>query len=181
MLIGTRSVEASEQLGARLAARNIEHAVLNARQDSQEAEIVAQAGEPGRITVATNMAGRGTDIRLSDDVAKIGGLYVILTEFHESARIDRQLFGRCARQGKPGTVEAVVCLEDDLFVRYAPGLLLGTKAIATRRGFVPSPLLNLLVRYAQQVAEFKNSRIRLSTLKQDRKLQAKLAFSGTPI
>ncbi len=181
VLIGTRSVEASEQLGARLTARNIEHSVLNARQDSLEAEIVAQAGEPGRITVATNMAGRGTDIRLSEEVARNGGLFVILTEFHESARIDRQLFGRCARQGKPGTVEALVCLEDELFTRYAAGLLMGTRAITIRRGAVPSSMLNLLVQYAQKVAEFKNSRIRLSTLKQDRKLQAKLAFSGTPI
>lgn len=181
VLIGTRSVEASELLGTRLAERGIPHMVLNARQDKQEAEIVAQAGEPGRITVATNMAGRGTDIKLSTEVAEKGGLCVILTEFHESARVDRQLFGRCARQGAPGTVEALVSLDDDLFVRYAPTLRALVRAIAVRRNSVHTGLLNLLVRYAQKIAEYKNSRVRLSTLKQDRKLQARLAFSGTPI
>ena len=181
VLIGTRSVEASELLGARLNALNVEHSVLNARQDRQEAEIVAQAGEPGRITVATNMAGRGTDIRLSLEVADSGGLHVILTEFHESARIDRQLFGRCARQGKPGSVEALVCIDDDLFVRYAAPFRTIAHAIAARRGTVPRSLFNWLVWYAQKVAEYQNARIRIATLRQDRKLQAQLGFSGKPI
>jgi preprotein translocase subunit SecA len=181
VLIGTRSVEASELLGARLAERGIDHAVLNARQDRQEAEIVAQAGQPGRITVATNMAGRGTDIKLAPEVAESGGLHVILTEFHESARVDRQLFGRCARQGKPGSVEALVSLEDDLFTRYASTLCTFTTFVAARRGSVPPQLLNLLVRYAQGMAEHQSARTRLLTLKQDRKLQDQLAFSGTPI
>jgi preprotein translocase subunit SecA len=120
VLIGTRSVEASETLGRLLQAQGVAHTLLNARQDKAEAETVGDAGQVGRITVATNMAGRGTDIKLAAEVAEQGGLHVILTEFHESARVDRQLFGRSGRQGDPGTVEAIVCLEDELFLRYAP-------------------------------------------------------------
>ena len=85
-----------------------------------EAEIVADAGQPGRITVATNMAGRGTDIKLAKEVEDSGGLHVILTEFHESARVDRQLFGRSARQGDPGTTEAIISVDDDLFQHFSP-------------------------------------------------------------
>ncbi len=102
VLIGTRSIEKSEKLSALLTAANIEHQVLNAKNHEIEAQIVAQAGQPGRVTVATNMAGRGTDIKLGDGVAELGGLHVIGTERHESRRIDRQLAGRCARQGDPG-------------------------------------------------------------------------------
>ncbi|MDF4004289.1 hypothetical protein P3W33_12890 [Luteibacter sp. PPL552] len=120
VLVGTRSVEASEKLGHLLESSGVEHIVLNARQDKSEAEIVSDAGQPGRITVATNMAGRGTDIKLSSEVEATGGLHVILTEFHESARVDRQLFGRSARQGDPGTTEAIVSLQDDVFQSFAP-------------------------------------------------------------
>lgn len=103
MLVGTRSVEASERLGADLTKKGIDHRALNARQDETEAEIVAEAGEPGRISVATNMAGRGTDIKLAKSVSEQGGLHVILTEFQATGRVDRQLFGRSARQGEAGT------------------------------------------------------------------------------
>lgn len=99
VLIGTRSVAASEIIGTRLDAAGLAHEVLNARQDAREADIIAAAGEPGRITVATNMAGRGTDILLTAEVKAAGGLHVILTEYHDSARIDRQLYGRSGRQG----------------------------------------------------------------------------------
>ena len=99
ILIGTRSVAASEHLSKLLTASQLPHQVLNARQDQQEAQIIAQAGQRGRITVATNMAGRGTDIRLTPDVVELGGLHVLATERHEAHRIDRQLFGRCGRQG----------------------------------------------------------------------------------
>lgn len=180
VLIGTRSVEASESLSARFKELGIEHFVLNARNDKEEADIVALAGHEGRITIATNMAGRGTDIKLSPEVKQKGGLHVILTEFHESARVDRQLFGRSARQGQPGTVEAWVSLEDDLFRRYAPFLLAVVRRIAIRKGAVPPGLLNMLVSYSQLLAERHNAGIRISTLKQDRKLQSLLAFSGTP-
>lgn len=179
VLIGTRSVEASESLSERFKARGIEHFVLNARNDKKEAEIVAAAGEPGRITIATNMAGRGTDIKLAPEVKSGGGLHVMLTEFHESARVDRQLFGRCARQGQPGTVEAWVSLEDDLFNRYAPLPLHLVRRHAAKSGQVPTWLLKLLVSYAQMIAERHNAGIRIATLKQDRKLQSLLAFSGT--
>jgi preprotein translocase subunit SecA len=179
VLIGTRSVEASELLSGFFKERGIEHAVINARQDKEEAETVAQAGQPGRITIATNMAGRGTDIKPAKEVTDKGGLHVILTEFHESARVDRQLFGRSARQGQPGTVEAMVSLEDELFVRFAP-LLRSIAVRAAGRGGLPPKLLNALVDLAQVMAERHNAGIRMSTIKQDRKLQSLLAFSGTP-
>lgn len=180
ILIGTRSVEASESLSARFKKQGIAHAVLNARNDLEEAEIVAQAGQAGRITIATNMAGRGTDIKPADDVVNKGGLHVILTEFHESARVDRQLFGRSARQGQPGTVEAMVSLEDDLFRCFAPLLLGIAKRTSITQGTPPLWLFNLLVNYSQMVAERHNAGIRMSTLKQDRKLQSLLAFAGMP-
>jgi preprotein translocase subunit SecA len=179
VLIGTRSVEASERLGALLQERGVPHTVLNARQDKAEADAVAQAGQPGRITVATNMAGRGTDIRPAPDVIQSGGLHVILTEFHESPRIDRQLFGRCARQGEPGSVEAMVSLEDELFRRFAPVPRALCASVASERGEVPPWMLRLLVRSVQQKAERYNRKIRLTTMKQDKKLQTALGFAGS--
>ena len=119
ILVGTRSVDASETLSGLLRARGLEHALLNARQDAEEATIVSQAGGRGCITVATNMAARGTDIKLGDEVVDLGGLHVIATELHEARRIDRQLFGRCGRQGDPGSCEAIVSLEDELVRVYA--------------------------------------------------------------
>ena len=114
VLIGTRSIDKSEHLSRLLSQRGIEHQVLNAREIAKEAQIVAQAGQPGKVTVATNMAGRGTDIKLGDGVAEIGGLHVILTEIHDAARIDRQLCGRCGRQGDPGSYRYFLSLEDDI-------------------------------------------------------------------
>ena len=121
VLIGTRSIEKSERLSELFKQRGLEHDVLNARQIAREAEIVAEAGQPGRITVATNMAGRGTDIKLGDGVAELGGLHVIGTELHDSSRVDRQLEGRCARQGDPGAYHQFMSLDDDVFtVAYGP-------------------------------------------------------------
>jgi preprotein translocase subunit SecA len=114
VLIGTRTIHASQELSQRLGDAAIEHVVLNARNPEAESEIVAQAGQPGRVTVATNMAGRGTDIRLHETVRETGGLHVIGTELHASARIDRQLAGRCARQGDPGVFRQYLSLDDDL-------------------------------------------------------------------
>jgi preprotein translocase subunit SecA len=116
VLIGTRSIDKSEQLSSLMAAAGIPHDVLNARQIEAEAEIIAHAGERGHVTVSTNMAGRGTDIRLGPGVAEIGGLYVILTEMHDAARIDRQLAGRCGRQGDPGTYCLFLALDDDILL-----------------------------------------------------------------
>jgi preprotein translocase subunit SecA len=114
ILIGTRSIAKSEEVSAVLRAASIEHEVLNARQVEREAQIVEEAGEKFRVTVATNMAGRGTDIKINEEVISLGGLYVIGTEMHESSRIDQQLFGRCGRQGDPGTVQQYICAEDKL-------------------------------------------------------------------
>jgi preprotein translocase subunit SecA len=116
VLIGTRSIDKSELLSQILESRGIEHSVLNARHIAKEAEIVAHAGEQGKVTVATNMAGRGTDIRLGDGVPELGGLHVICTELHESQRIDRQLIGRCGRQGDPGTYRQFLALDDEILL-----------------------------------------------------------------
>jgi len=116
VLIGTRSIDKSEQLSHLLEAAGLRHTMLNARHIAREAEIVAQAGQLGQITVSTNMAGRGTDIRLGPGVAELGGLHVICTELHDSARIDRQLVGRCGRQGDPGTWRQYAALDDEILV-----------------------------------------------------------------
>jgi preprotein translocase subunit SecA len=179
LLIGTRSVAASEDVASVLQSRGIEHVVLNARQDADEAAIIARAGEAGRIIVATNMAGRGTDIRLSPEVSARGGLHVILTELHESQRIDRQLFGRCARQGDPGSHEAIVSLDDDIFRRYAAPLV---RALAlrfrTRTRPLPATAARLLQALAQRAAEAANSSVRRANLEADWDLDTALAFAG---
>ncbi|WP_178984727.1 preprotein translocase subunit SecA [Winogradskyella helgolandensis] len=114
VLIGTTNVEISELLGKMLSIRKIDHNVLNAKQHKKEADIVAQAGNAGQVTIATNMAGRGTDIKLSEDVKKAGGLAIVGTERHDSRRVDRQLRGRAGRQGDPGSSQFYVSLEDNL-------------------------------------------------------------------
>jgi preprotein translocase subunit SecA len=178
VLIGTRSVQASEEISALLRERGIDHALLNAKQDGDEAAVVAAAGEPGRVTVATNMAGRGTDIKLAEGVANIGGLHVILTEFHESGRIDRQLFGRCARQGDQGACHTIVSLEDDLFVTNALWLTAQARWISQSSDRLRPLLLRVLKFHSQSVAESRNSQQRMSNLKRDRRLELMLAFSG---
>jgi len=178
VLIGTRSVVASEHLSAMLSASGLGHVVLNARQDRDEAEIVARAGLAGRITVATNMAGRGTDIRLASGVAERGGLHVILTEFHEAARIDRQLFGRAGRRGDPGSYEAIVSLDDELFTRFAGQFAAALSASATPKAALSRPLGAALRRLAQGSAERHNSRIRKMTVRLDKALDKSLAFTG---
>jgi preprotein translocase subunit SecA len=120
VLVGTRSVEKSEKLSQKLHAAGIEHQVLNAKLHEQEAKIVEHAGEPGRVTIATNMAGRGTDIKLGRGVAEAGGLHVLGTERHEARRIDRQLMGRSGRQGDPGSCQFFLSLEDELLEGLGP-------------------------------------------------------------
>jgi preprotein translocase subunit SecA len=118
VLVGTTSVEISELLSRMLKLRNIKHNVLNAKQNQREAEVVAEAGLPGAVTIATNMAGRGTDIKIGEEVKKAGGLAIIGTERHDSRRVDRQLRGRSGRQGDPGTTLFYVSLEDDLMRKF---------------------------------------------------------------
>jgi preprotein translocase subunit SecA len=164
VLVGTRSVKASEHLSRLLKERGLAHQLLNARQDKEEAMIVAQAGERGRITIATNMAGRGTDIKLGEGVEENGGLHVIATELHEARRIDRQLFGRCGRQGNPGSCEAIVSREDELAKVYS--------------GFVRKTLGKPDLKQAQRAAERLHLRMRKDLLRADEQLDAALAFSG---
>jgi len=180
-LVGARSVGASEVLSARLHAAGIPHQVLNARQDENEAEIIAQAGAAGRVTVATNMAGRGTDIQLGPGVAELGGLHVIATERHEAGRIDRQLFGRCARQGDPGSVEFIVSLEDELCEQFYPKALL--RRLRARSGqSLPFPhrLGEWIMLLPQKGAEFRHARARRTLLRMDEQLGEMLAFAGRP-
>jgi preprotein translocase subunit SecA len=179
VLVGTRSVAVSEHLSRLLQETGLAHQVLNARQDESEAEIVRTAGERGRIVVATNMAGRGTDIKLSPGVALLGGLHVIATEIHEARRIDRQLFGRCARQGDPGSYEMILSLEDELMGLYCPlvwkPLHAGLRGMRLRAG---TGLSWKLLRAAQRAAEREHSRQRYAMLKLDEQLKTMLAFSG---
>lgn len=179
ILVGTRSVTASERLAAMLAERGIEFNLLNAVRHKEEAQIVAAAGEKNRITISTNMAGRGTDIKLGFGVAELGGLHVIATERHESGRIDRQLFGRCARQGDPGSAQAFMSVEDELIRRFVPAFLRTRLVNALRSG---APGANLLAKtalfQAQRTAQRLAYRQRRDVLKMDTWLEEALSFSG---
>ncbi|MFT6102627.1 MAG: preprotein translocase subunit SecA, partial [Candidatus Endobugula sp.] len=140
ILIGTSSVEESEQVGSWLEQEHIPHLILNAKQDEQEASIITQAGQLQAVTVATNMAGRGTDITLAARAATLGGLHVIALSRNNSRRVDRQLYGRCARQGDPGSVEAILSLEDPALVNYYSSTILKLLNSLTS-GASPLPLL----------------------------------------
>jgi preprotein translocase subunit SecA len=170
VLVGTVSVEASELLSRMLKREKIPHNVLNAKYHMQEAEIVARAGQAGTVTISTNMAGRGTDIKLGSGVAERGGLYVIGTERHESRRIDRQLRGRCARQGDPGASRFYVSFEDDLMRNF--GAADRMTKIMERFGLeegqeLEHPWLNKSVETAQKRVEQRNYLIRKRTLDMD--------------
>jgi preprotein translocase subunit SecA len=179
VLIGTNSVAASEHLSEMLNAAGLYHQVLNARQDQEEAEVVARAGETGRITVATNMAGRGTDIRLAPGVADMGGLHVLSTVRHDSRRIDRQLFGRCGRQGDPGSYQVVVSLEDEIFQGFFKPYVARLRKLFPHSGKpLPQWLGDRLVSYAQGTAERHHGRIRRDLLRSDDQLNDLLAFTG---
>jgi preprotein translocase subunit SecA len=180
VLVGTRSVRASEHLSRMLAAERLEHQVLNAVRHAEEAQIVAAAGTAGKITVATNMAGRGTDIKLGAGVAQLGGLHVLATERHEAGRIDRQLFGRSARQGDPGSAQAFVSLEDELVTRYTPHL----SAVLHRRhgnteNEITSAILHRIFNIAQRKAERLALRQRKGVLRTDDWLDEYLGFAGS--
>ena len=168
VLIGTRSIDKSEWLSQILTQQGIAHEVLNARNLAREADIVAQAGQVSRVTVATNMAGRGTDIQISSAAADLGGLHVICSEMHESARIDRQLIGRCGRQGDPGTFRMFMSLEDDLLKRA-----FGTDRFKTFKKYHGSSQISLqrlktLFSIAQQRIEKKHFQARKMLLYQEK-------------
>jgi preprotein translocase subunit SecA len=179
VLVGTRSVRASEHLGRLLTERGLECQILNAVRHAEEAGVVAQAGQPGKITVATNMAGRGTDIKLGRGVAEAGGLHVIASERHEAGRIDRQLFGRCARQGDPGGAQAIVSLEDELVTRHTPylcGLLRKRHGQADRE--ISDRWTRGLFDLAQGKAQRQALRQRKGVLQSDDWLDEYLGFAG---
>jgi len=153
VLVGTRSVLASEEVSRRLTGAGRAHRVLNAAQNKEEAQIVAEAGQKGQITVATNMAGRGTDIKLARGVTELGGLHVIATEPHGSGRVDRQLFGRAARQGDPGAAQMFCSAEDDLFMRHARGLRKSWRVIG------PNRLIKIAQARAEKLARFNRKQV----------------------
>src|SRR6266704_3464436 len=169
VLVGTVSVEASELLSRMLKREKIPHNVLNAKFHMQEAEIVARAGQPGTVTISTNMAGRGTDIKLGPGVIELGGLKVIATERHEARRIDRQLRGRCARQGDPGSSHFFIGLEDDLMRLFGSDRIVKyMEKMGLEEGQeLEHPLLNRSIEQAQKRVEQHNFQIRKRTLEYD--------------
>jgi preprotein translocase subunit SecA len=169
ILVGTISVEVSEVLSRTLKRAGIVHSVLNAKYHQQEAEIVTRAGQRGGVTIATNMAGRGTDIKLGPGVADLGGLHVIGTERHEARRIDRQLRGRCARQGDPGSSHFFISLEDDLMRLFGSGRIVKVmEKVGLEEGQeLEHPLLNRSIQQAQKRVESHNYQIRKRTLEYD--------------
>ncbi|HWY78284.1 MAG TPA: preprotein translocase subunit SecA [Verrucomicrobiae bacterium] len=169
ILLGTISVEVSELLSRMLKKVGIIHSVLNAKYHQQEAEIVARAGQRGSVTIATNMAGRGTDIKLGPGIAELGGLHVIGTERHESRRIDRQLRGRCARQGDPGSSHFFISLEDDLMRLFGGERIVKyMEKMGLEEGQeLEHPLLNRSIGKAQERVEAHNFQIRKRTLEYD--------------
>lgn len=169
VLVGTVAVETSELISSMLKKKNIPHEVLNAKNNAREAEIIAKAGEKGAVTIATNMAGRGTDIKLTDEVKELGGLCVIGTERHESRRIDNQLRGRAGRQGDPGFSQFCVSFEDDLMVRFGTDR---AKALLQRVGFsddmsIRNKALSSSIESAQRRVEGNNFDIRKTLLQYD--------------
>jgi len=169
ILVGTISVEISEHLSRMLKREGIIHSVLNAKYHQQEAEIVTRAGQRGAVTIATNMAGRGTDIKLGPGVADAGGLHVIGTERHEARRIDRQLRGRCARQGDPGSSHFFISLEDDLMRLFGSDRIVKyMEKMGLEEGQeLEHPLLNRSIEQAQKRVEQHNFQIRKRTLEYD--------------
>lgn len=176
VLIGTDSVADSDALSALLGAAGLPHTVLNARQDQAEAQIIAAAGQVGAITVSTNMAGRGTDIELSARARAAGGLHVIACQHNRSARIDRQLIGRCARQGDPGSAQTMLALDAGLFnVSGSRGL---HRAIRASYPLLPGVLHRAIARWPQRLEEFRERRERSRLRRSDQQLARSLAFSG---
>ena len=182
ILLGTRSVQASELVSRMLTERGMEHEVLNAVRHAEEAKVVGRAGEKGRITVATNMAGRGTDIKLERGVADLGGLHVVASECHESTRIDRQLFGRAGRQGDPGSAVLFVSFQDEVLLRYASPYTrdLLQRVGGNRAGEITSPLTRALIGYCRARAGRISLSQRKAVLRTDDWLAENMGFTGEP-
>ena len=178
VLVGTRTVDKSEKLSALLTDLGVEHQVLNARQDANEAQIVAAAGQHAKVTVATNMAGRGTDIKLGDGVAGLGGLHVIGTERHEAERIDRQLAGRAGRQGDPGTAQFFVSLEDNLLEGLGQKRQRKLEDLGKSGASRPWAVFRRLFKRAQRRMERKHYKQRLDLMHYDKQRQEMLQDLG---
>jgi preprotein translocase subunit SecA len=180
VLIGTRSVLASEKIANLLFAEGLDVQVLNANQDALEAQIISQAGNAGQITVATNMAGRGTDIHLGPGVESKGGLHVIVTERNDSARVDRQLLGRCARQGDQGSYQCFASLEDDIPRQgyKRPFLNVLARLNKDKGSQMPEWLGSFALNFAQRQSERRHERIRRQVERDDARLDNVLSFSG---
>ncbi len=179
VLIGTGSLADSEMLSKKLSRANVVHQVLNARQDKAEAKIVANAGQKGQVTVATNMAGRGTDIPLGHGVERLGGLHVIATSLNQAKRIDRQLFGRCARQGDPGSHQFLLSLEDELISNNCPSLVHRFLIQSTKKNRYFINALNMyFIKQAQKGIEYRDFLARKALLKHDSHTSRMLSFSG---
>jgi preprotein translocase subunit SecA len=178
LLIGTDSVADSDSLSLHLTQCGIPHTVLNARYDQHEADIVALAGHAGHVTVATNMAGRGTDIPLGPGVDARGGLHVISCQMNSARRIDRQLKGRCARQGDAGSVETLLCLEAPLMQRSLPPFLkrLADRLARADDGGLPGWFGRALALYSQRMEESRQQAQRAQLLHSDQQLDRQAVF-----
>lgn len=180
VLVGTRSIIESQSLAKQLQEAGIECNVLNALKHKEEAEIIAEAGQRYRITIATNMAGRGTDILLDRDVIALGGLHVIASERYESRRIDWQLYGRSGRQGQPGSAQAIISLDDDILqVHCSEQLIAFLKSVC---GSCWGRWLALMVyAHVQKKSERYTSTLRNGMLQRDLKLSDALSFASSDI
>jgi len=180
LLIGTRSIEISEMLSQKLAALQLDHNILNAMRNREEAGIIAEAGQIGRITIATNMAGRGTDIKLGPGAMERGGLHVISTDRHESRRVDRQLYGRSGRQGDPGSAQAFISLEDDLIHRYNSKTVVDKMSSLLRKDWAACDMMvGVMFDRAQRAAQHTAFKQRMSVLSMDNWMENSLSFAGT--
>lgn len=179
VLVGTSSVAESEQISATLAEKNMSHQLLNAKQDAQESQIIAAAGKTASVTVATQMAGRGTDIKLDKKALEQGGLMVLLTMRGEAARVDRQLAGRCARMGNPGSYQEILCIEQldkrQTDLQKLAGLVKPLMNVSNALG---AGFAKLLLRFAQYRGERYHARLRKAVYSQDEQQRDLLAFSG---
>ncbi|MDA7979112.1 MAG: preprotein translocase subunit SecA, partial [Pirellulales bacterium] len=166
VLIGTRSISESELLASVIEQHGIPVQILNGRQDAQEADIVAAAGQLGAVTISTNLAGRGTDIKLGEGVRQLGGLHVVVSECNESHRMDRQLIGRCARQGDPGSAQFFTSAEDALLVQFGPWLAKTIERHANAQGEADVDVMSHLLRL-QRVAERQACSVRKALFRDD--------------